>query len=36
MLYYLEGYTQQETAQLLCINRKAVAFRLEGAIAKMK
>ena len=36
MLYYLEGYTQQEIADQLGINRKAVAFRLEGAIAKVE
>ncbi len=34
-LYYMEGYTQQEIADQLGINRKAVAFRLDGAITKV-
>ena len=35
-LYYEEGYRQQEIADILKISQKAVAFRLEGALVKVR
>ena len=36
ILYFKEGYTQQEIADILGLNRRAVGFRLEGALKKVK
>ena len=36
VLYYKEGYTQQEIADMLGIERRTVGNRLEGALKKVK
>ena len=36
ILYYQQGYTQQEIADLLGISQKAVDYRLDGALKKVK
>lgn len=36
ILYYQYGYTQQEIADMLGVNHRAVGFRLDGALKKVK
>ena len=36
VLYYKEGYTQQEIADIIGVNHRAIGFRLEGALEKVK
>ena len=36
ILYYNQGYKQQEIADMLGINHRAVGFRLDGAMKKIK
>ena len=36
LLYYQDGYTQQEIADMIGVNHRAVGFRLDGALKKVK
>ena len=36
LLYYRDGFTQQQIAEKLGVNHRAVGFRLEGAVKKVK